>query len=301
MQGNRILNEYIRAGNDVSLSHAGIDWITLTGRYSPSSRKTQCCDLWEAIKLDPKEWRGMGYSGFICKESKVRYGARVGSDGDVEEIIIGSGDVAVELAQLYMDDKGDLRVTRVDLQSTYRIAHRDCDLASRGYDMLNVLGVQGAKPTGKRAYNLVRSATGDTLYIGKRGSRTKFFRFYDKGGQMGEEKGVLWRQEVQFNRKFAMSALNHYELVQFDPPSVSNIVVEQFLKECGFSVIGLLPGVVNYSVKPNVSRETNYERILNWLISCVRPAVSDLLELGLEYETRKALGLEEREFKNDSE
>jgi len=274
---------------------SGVDWVTVTGRLDPLSPELQIGDLWFESKMSEEDWAGNGYSGKICPETNTRYGSRITKDGEAEEILIASGEASQDVCSVLAREKHSLNCTRLDLQSTVHLDLRDADVACRAYDGLVAIEEKGgAMPTGRKPYSLIRSGTGDTLYVGSRRTRGKFFRLYDKGGERGGETGLVWRQEVQYNRKFANSALKIYCTMRYDGESLSDLVTDEFRDCCGFSVAPLLGGKIRSSegvCSEIVSRETNYEAKLKWLKTCVRPAVSDLLNMGLIDETVEALGL----------
>lgn len=288
------LQEYVSRETLYTLESASIDWLTLTGKTDRGEERVGGMDIWQYFSKATKEWSGNGYKGYFCPETKIRYGIRNRKDGNVEEMIVSSGRESAGLAEFIYRSGTYLKATRCDIQSTVFLDTKDVGVALRGYEMLSHLSGEGIKPAGARQFSLVRSGRGDTLYVGSRGSKTKLFRLYDKGGEEGEGVGQRWRQEVQFNRKYAESALRKYTEVMFDADLISDITVSQFVDGCGFSLTRESKGGEATEIEKRADKETDYEQKLGWLRRCVRPVVRYLAQEGLESEVKDALGIQEK-------
>lgn len=81
------------------------------------------------------------------------------------------------------------RFSRLDMTVQFACRH---PLTSELYDLASAQQWVSSA----RKFQLVSSNTGSTLYVGGRTSE-KFLRVYDKGAQLGEEPGTLWRVELE--------------------------------------------------------------------------------------------------------
>jgi len=168
----------------------------------------------------------------------------------------------------------DVKVTRVDLCVDVFMSEVVEKLARKLYDTYK----------GKSEVKLVESLTGDTFYCGSRQSES-MVRIYDKSAEYGEERGRVWRFEVEIKKELA------------------NLTVQTLEKE-GQRVIGELvwstmrdKGLPTPAIPDKVRIERSstgiitHERKIAWLSRQVRPTVDYLKRIGKEAEAREALQL----------
>jgi DNA relaxase NicK len=148
----------------------------------------------------------------------------------------------------------------------------------------------GLSPTGRRKVSLVRSAGGDTLYIGTRKTGRKFYRLYDKGFDEGFGLGVLWRAEVQYGRDMARDALKVYKEIGIMGTCVMDLVCSEFYDA---AKVELFKGckVDAEIIMDSDEKIVTVQRKLDWLALCVKPTIAFLIEQDLEDEMLDALGM----------
>ncbi len=141
--------------------------------------------------LKSRIYRSHGYEGLIndfyfygVKGQNVLFGC------------VGSLSVEVEEAcrNLFPD------VTRMDWQVTVNLPFAEELLAEQFYrEQVRMAKIRNRYPEPR----LVASPTGQTLYVGKRGSGI-MLRVYDKGEAFGVDPGLIWRFEVEMRDELAI-------------------------------------------------------------------------------------------------
>lgn len=272
----------------------GIDWLTLTNTLSNSGHSEPLIKHFARQAEVTFKWGSMGYKGHQDKDKGIKYGSRGRKDGGVDEMLVMSG----EGADVMTDGiRGILsyRATRLDMQITIQLELPDPSLADMQYERIAAEKKMGAHPPGRRQVSSVRSESGSTLYIGARRTGRKFFRFYDKSEAFGSPLGTIWRQEVQYGRELAQTALELYMQIKGDRAAVSDLVSAEFNDSAGFSMY--TPGAEACGIKAQKSQKmTTLEAKLEWLRRCVRPTIATLTEHDLQDEAIEALGLSRAMF-----
>jgi len=267
----------------------GLDWCTLTNILSDGQKQRSLMSIFlEESPLNTK-WQAGGYRGLQDIDGKLKFGSRTRSDGRADELLVCSGPRAGGI----VDEIGDVsayRCTRLDIQVTIKLDGARPKLSSDMYDELLLKVSLGEHPTGRRKFSHIRSRQGDTLYIGTRKTGRKFFRFYDKGFDLGSEKGLIWRVEVQYGRDLADEALRVYVAIRRDAEQLTRLVSSEFYMASGFSPIngGQVDGEV---IAETGAKTVDATRKLDWLAACVKPTIAFLLREDLESEMLDALGL----------
>lgn len=273
--------------------NSGVDWLTLTGELRDDAR-FQLSGLFEAMSVNPEEWSTMGYKGKRCTETGVRYGSRQRISGETDELFIASNAVAGEAVD-FLVNKPFVNCTRMDLQVTVYLPEAEPDRAKNAYEKIQATKAIGQSVVGRRKTSLIQSDTGDTLYVGSRKGGRKFFRFYDKSYFYGCERGSVWRQEVQYGRKFANNVLETYTSWPRDMRQEKTIelVAQEFETAVGFSmVISMLDSLE--LIPEQAEKESGIEGKLRWLKKCVRPVIVEMIKAGYSREAIEALELEKR-------
>ena len=164
--------------------------------------------------------------------------------------------------------------TRCDLQVTWMQISKSGGLIPSQYRKL-ISEVQSLPSEPYLA--LTQSASGSTLYYGK---RTNGFlgRLYDKGGQSGlAEPGWLFRMEWEYRKKQAQAMQK--ALVEWDcnPERIRDWVIHEAYKR-GFDMPTVAGAV---ETQPDFwSDEPDAFRTLRWLATGVKPAVEKLIAEG---------------------
>lgn len=264
-----------------------IDWLTVTTKSDAIGRQ------WRAIFYDvsrPKEsfipWSFYGYEGYSF--DGLSWG-----QGPHGWIIRASGMANVDgLFVRIVGHKPSLNVTRLDLAVTVPVEEKLDDLVVRHYDKIVEEGIEGLN----RQYVVIKNTRGgQTLYVGSRSS-TQFGRLYDKGAQLGETPGLLYRYEVELKKPRASIAAS--QLLEW---ARSGDDVSYRVRMCRY----VYDWFLNRGITPIFERPDNGDQIdfaishressldgkLWWLRAQVRPAVAKLVKRGLESEVREALEL----------
>ncbi len=281
----------------------GPDWYTATNIFQDGQTSSTLFEVFTDLSKGQKNWSGGGYRGKECLVTKVKYGSRVRKDGRADEMIVASGPVSQNVIEL-IGDTSKFRTTRFDLQITIEPSMPDRELAVRQYEGIRLKQSAGVNPLGNRKPRLIRSPTGDTLYIGSRESTQRLFRLYDKSVELGFPVGRFWRCEVQYGRDMAQGAALWYETVGGKERPIVDLVCSEFYDVMRWSPLS------HYSYAPadftSVPKEkTTLEAKLLWLETCVRPTIALLIENGLRGEMKAALGIGSdsdwiADFKNDT-
>jgi len=269
--------------NERTIISSGVDWITSTEVQGAG------VDDLMAIAFDIKQanfpndiiekpWSAMGYSG------KTYGPMSIGTRGDSEAIMIISGDLArIVYPGIPLNWE---RVTRIDLQTTVALEKPDDRKAIRHYETQRDL--QRERKDGKM-WSLISSATGDTLYYGKR-SHSRYYRFYDKSVDYGmTELGHAWRYEVEYKKDIAKRMAK--TVAHMDDPysEIASVIWGEF-DSVNFPPIYNRGDKVN-AMEVGVKLKTA-EGQLRWLEKCVSPVVGQLMLLGYEDEVLNSLKLQ---------
>lgn len=268
--------------HDPKIVDGGLDWVTFTTVDGESTVKAikHASALADSLARDNVEkttWKGLGYTGY--KTEHVRYGIR----GQQEGIIIVSGPYSSKLLSEQWFESG--RATRVDTQVTVLL---DKPQPRVGYKLYRDL--EGLNKTRKRQrpIKLIKSPTGDTLYVGKRTSGV-MLRFYDKSLDYGEsELGTIWRFEVEYKQAHARKACKRILDANDLLGCCAGLTLAEFQKrdvEPGFSPETFISAI---EVGATV---TTVDNKLKWLTKCVAPVVVQLVIAGYEEEVVSALKL----------
>lgn len=266
----------------VRIVSKGLDWKTVTATTHEES--AYLMEQFKVIKelrhipdQDVKKWSGMGYKG------RSFTGAACGVRNGDEAILVLSGAVASETFHPAEVTPG--KVTRLDFQVTVELRQPDPNYAHRMYVMLDDLQTLGGV---KRNLKYIRSATGETLYVGNRKSAA-MLRLYDKSIDLGNpELGAYWRYEIEFKKEAALRAWKLFHVKQFDDEYLASVVWNEFDRR------GIAP---RFDAGSRVStievgaKISSAEGQLSWMRRCVAPVVVQLVNLGYEEEVLRAIKL----------
>lgn len=268
---------------------SGADWLTVTNVLDDYQVHLPLMTAFLRLAAVEKEWKSAGYKGLQCLDTEMKYGSRLRDDGRADEMLVSPGAHAGVLLE-HMKNIDDYRVTRLDLQVTVFVDKPDENIAVRLYDKLSRMSAVGTSPLGRRKVSLVRSETGQTLYIGSRQTGRKFFRLYDKSHDVGASLGQVWRQEVQYGRDLAQGAAKWYVQAANKGQSVIDLVCAEFMDCADFSLVPTDEVVAeDFAEKP--ADHTVLGAKVEWLRKCVRPTIALLIEHDLLDEAKEALGL----------
>lgn len=267
----------------------GPDWYTATNVLQDNQQCVSLFQVFQEVSKGQMKWRAGGYKGHECLVTGVKYGSRIRKDGRADEMLVASGPISREVIEK-IGDPSRYRATRFDLQITLHLDPAERMLASNLYDRLRTRQNLGTSPLGNRKIALIRSGTGDTLYLGIRSSSRKFFRLYDKSLDLGYKPGQFWRAEVQYGRDLAEGALRWYTEVGGVEHCIVDLVCSEFFDAMEWSPFKKYQ-YNRQHFPPEQEDLPTLDRKLAWLETCVKPTVALLIENGLERETRDALGL----------
>ena len=268
--------------NENEVVSVGPDWMTVT------TVKGDGVDDLQMIAFDivqqhlpsdavSKPWGMQGYRG-------KSYGSlKIGTRNSEEGILIISGELCRRAYSAIPIDP--FAVTRLDLQVTLRLDKPDVDHAMRFYNEKRQLQNQN---TSGKLWRLVSSATGNTLYYGKRGN-VEMLRFYDKSIDYGfEQKGMAWRYEIEYGRKKAKAVADVVGAME-DPYAEIVGMVALAYKKAGFPPQFKHNTTIS-AIESAVEVKTASSQV-RWLERNVRPVVTQLLMSGHEKEVIEALSL----------
>ncbi len=267
----------------------GPDWYTATNKLEPGQDHLSLMQVFSAIGGATKKWCTQGYKGKENLENGLKWGCRPRNDGRLDEILVGSGSASI-VAINSIEKLEAYDCTRFDLQVTIRRPVSCPREAFKEYERLSELREKGIHVSNGRALSYVRSETGETLYLGKRKTGRKFFRFYDKSADYSAEVGTVWRREVQYGRKLAGVAVRRYREMASDHARIGELVEAEF-REAGLAnlLCSMTTGVKTVQGFPQ--KLPGLDAKIKWLATCVRPTVALLIEHEKERDMLKALGL----------
>lgn len=262
---------------------SAVDWLTITGR-SPEERiylvglYDQIAKVYADLGHRAKPSRFRGYEGTTCN------GLTIGKRDD-SAILVAMGSVANDLFHTETPRMGNC--TRLDVCVDIELEERDERLATKLSERF-----QGGYAVGQREYRPVLTRNfdgGETVYFGRRKSRY-LLRVYDRNAKLGRgELGKVWRLEVQFNKEAAAAALKLFHVKQFDLARVAYHLVLDYVAGLGI-ISNVDPTIGSSKLEFGLVSRSN-EKTLEWLRTCVRPAIQRLIDLGAEEEVKEALGI----------
>lgn len=266
-----------------SLVSSGLDWLTITKHEGANFEVLarfgrEMLDKYS--QTEPiKKWSGLGYSGRQCGPIKV--GVRNGS----ETILMIAGEDAAHISDLI--PACCHHATRVDVQLTVALNKPVLNIASDAFEELSIANVHRKQ---KRYLKLIKSSTGQTLYVGKRSSAT-VLRLYDKTDWYSPgENGLYWRYEVEFKKGKAENALKAWRSAKNRASWAVSVVSTEFEKR------GISPGLpidVSVNAIETAIKVSNDEARIEWLRKCVSPVVTQLCFNGRTEEVVAVLRLRE--------
>jgi len=259
---------------------AGVDWLTLSETLGVGEVDSELVDMWsfyDAVGNETSEVRFGGYSGeriSYAGDGTLTFGSRV-RDGYLDAILVASGPFGQALAELYAmrGRRGDERATRIDVRVDVELDEPNKNLGRTMYKAYR----DGLLSAGKRKLSMVDSTSGQTLYVGSRRSRARFYRVYDKSSHYNRQPGSVWRFEVQLGRRYADSALGHLVEDVAAGRGISGIAGR--LTIGAFSLIDMdiaagLDGIEDLGAS---SIESSTAKRMAWLARCVAPVILRLL------------------------
>ena len=268
--------------NESEVIDAGIDWLTVTQVDGGGVDELQMIafDIKEQFLPSdavPEPWGMQGYRG-------KSYGPlKIATREPEQAILIVSGALAKE-AYPAIPIPFD-RVKRIDLQVTVRLAEPDDRVAVRYYETQRNLRTESERA---KLWRLVSSATGDTLYHGRRGNSV-YMRFYDKSLDLNAAGlGYCWRYEVEYRKKAAMNIAKTVAYSKEPYADIASLVWSQFSK-CGFPPSYHRGGEIR--VMEVGAKYKTPEGQVRWLERNVSPVVTQLVNLGYEAQVINSLGL----------
>lgn len=274
-----------------------IDWITATSKESSAGYEPL---YWLAKNISEEyakqygvltdTWSFYGYEGFIIRNrGHVAYGERPGQGN-----IIQSGGL---MSQRIWSDVANVadNITRFDICVDVSLKEPMTDVASVCYDYIK----KSKSVVKNRKYSLVQSDTGDTLYVGSRKS-AQFGRVYDKSGERGQERGLVWRYELELKgetaKKVAYKLLEHHNDPREFQASMGDMIVRSVYRWFSDRLVEPLFEANGQGIEMGMMKtETALSQKLVWIRKQVRPTVLKLAAAGYGSEVIDALGLSEIE------
>lgn len=179
------------------------------------------------------------------------------------------------------------KVTRLDLAVTVYLKKQETGLAARHY------ACAGKGTNEQRKYGVVlNSRGGQTCYVGSRQSNF-YGRVYDKGAEQGEEKGYVWRYEVECKSPTNLHMVKEmYQRWLDDKPVLVDIsrYVWRWFKDRGVSPIFHPKEGVDFQIDVQMVSKNDDKRIA-WLSKQVQPTIAKLVEAGKGRAALRALGI----------
>lgn len=189
---------------------------------------------------------------------------------------------------LESDDAFRGHCSRLDLAVTFRLPSPNPSLAMEIAEAKR----DGVK-MGKRLYypiHVLNMEGGSTVYIGQR-SASRLLRVYDRGAKTGEyQQGMVWRIEFQYSGQLAERMVYSMPNTASDLSSyILSCVVADLQK---FGIIMPIDGPLqSWDIMELTAVNQSPDRTLVWLRTSVKPALSKLIDKGLEKEALEALGI----------
>ncbi len=270
--------------------NSGVDWYTTTNVINDEQQSTTLMLKFLGLAGVKDKWSGGGYSGWSDPDTGLKYGSRSRRDGQADEVLIAPGPQSATVVERTWN-VGQFRATRIDLQMTVILDKPYPSLAEEMYSEIETRNQFDTSVLGRRKMVLVKSTTGQTLYIGSRRSARKYFRLYDKSYDYGSELGLVWRQEVQYGRKIAEDAARRYVAIKDSPTGIIDLVSAEFFDACKQLLYRRTEGAAEVVLETE-KQVVPLQAKLDWLERCVRPTISLMIEHDLREAMLSALGLE---------
>lgn len=258
----------------------GLDWVTLMGQDADGSDRIlqDASELIDRLAGEHKE-HAFYFRGFRGRKAG---GLAVGVRADSDYCIVLQGAMA-KSADLHLPVIRGLRATRTDYQVTVRLDNPDV-----AWDIYASLQQQNQHRERKRTIVYITSETGSTVYINKR-SANVYIRIYDKSEAYKSPLGTYWRFEIEYKSGLAQPAY-HSWLHSLNRTTWISGQIQLELDKRGITRyrFGLDSnvGLVAEKAIPD------HEKTINWLKTCVYPAILRLIETGQGQEAYDALGME---------
>lgn len=272
----------------------GVDWLTCTTKddrvgFTWLELFRSVAESDKHLKAAQTDWQIMGYKG-QCTD-----GIEWGWSENWGYILRLHGSAS---RQLWPQLKPSAtNITRVDLQVTISLDREDTKVADRTYTIADSASTKRKKLTVTRIEN---NKGGNTVYIGSRNS-SQYARLYDKGAELGQAPGHIWRYEVEVKKPLSFPLFSEiYSEFERDPTQATARQKMVGYVWNWFDARGVIPlfrpNQYDIIIDNSVRVETSTEKKLAWLHTQVRPSVLRLIEVGLGREVRQALGLTEVSF-----
>lgn len=278
--------------NAIQKIEYGIDWITLT-EVVDDGRASSLNLLWASLHEEgelPRRIGMGGYKGWRLQKKNIRVGSR-SRDGLLDVILIGSGGSAEDVVRNVREMGIEGKCTRLDIQVTVILDKPDKNIAVYHYEQIKASIEAGESISGRRKPSLIRSDSGDTLYVGSRKTKSYFIRIYDKSLELGIELGRAWRFEIQYGRHAAGTVLQG--ILEHGRDEVKGLVRGIIKRNTGIYI------PIRGSHVNKIPRKEDTDDIattLRWLRSVVATTVSRLGAQGYMDEAIEALGLQRELF-----
>lgn len=266
----------------VIIKSVGPDWLTVTATSESSSEPllrfaNEVKEVYLGEGHISTKWAGLGYLGWKC--GPLHCGARL----ENELIVILTGLSSLDWASEVPATEG--KVTRFDLQVTVLLSDPVPNLAEVVYAKLSR---ENELRERKRTLKLIKSNTGQTVYVGHRRNAV-MLRLYDKSPEIdGAKEGQYWRYEVEYKKKSAGRAYAKWLGHSNRPAYTASLVWKEFEKRGSAPLFNPETEVDAIAIGATAS---TLETKLSWLVRCVSPVVSQLCLLGHEEKVLKALKL----------
>lgn len=267
-----------------SVLDVGVDWLTLTQVDDLTSVDRTLEGIFATTEgcKEAKEVKWAGYKGVASGSS--RFGTRT-RDENIDKIVVVSGSEANRVLTGMCPEDAP-RCTRIDLQVTILLDMLDRDLAKRYFEAMKSDVGYKSSMVGRRSIVLYDSETGQTLYVGKRGSKTFLARLYDKSSDYEMPLGSAWRLEIEFKRDLSEGVLAAVLGGETTRDAVSDILASYAVDGCGIIV-----PIGGDAPSGPIERKAPSSNVLRWMEKCVRPAVVRQVNNGHVDEVIEALGL----------
>lgn len=263
----------------------GVDWITATTNDEAVGKMWYDVFVALAKQTDPKGVdtksgaKLLRYTGVSAPELFWGTSSRLGY------ILIARSQIAnFAWLKVAMTAK---KVTRLDLAVTVYLKEPVMGVAARHY------AKAGKSPNEQRKYGVIlNSRGGQTCYVGSRQSNF-YGRIYDKGAEQGDEKGLVWRYEVECKSPKNLGMVKEmYQRWLDDKPILEDVCeyVWRWYKDRGVSPIFDPRGGTRFDVDVEVI-SMNDDRRIAWLSKQVQPTIRKLVEAGKGKAALDALGI----------
>lgn len=234
-----------------------------------------------------KPYRNNQYRGW--QVGSMRYAINPYGKGTLLSVTGSLSDVTIEEVLGF-----SLRATRFDIAATFFLSSPLPDYAAQLYDARVMQGDKGRIPIGQ--WKLLSSPTGDTLYVGTRGTG-KFIRVYDKSLQYTgvAERGYVWRFEMEYGTGYADTLFQQLRTEIDNERSISDYMVKRLWGDCyqkGVALPVRVEALADNELRKD-KKPTDKDRYLTWIGKTVRPVVQWLVAMGYGEDVSEALGVQQ--------